>query len=59
MMNPLNIQINDTVYLFKEDPKCETVYEVMDIHKDGRAVLFHPVLLQTEAYVDDIQHSIY
>lgn len=59
MMNPHNIQINDTVYLFKEDPKCETVYEVMDIHKDGRAVLFHPTKFQYEAYVDDLQHSLY
>ena len=58
-MNNTNIQIGDTVYIFNEDPKCDTIYEVMDIHKDGRAVLYHPVKLQTEAYIDELQPSIY
>lgn len=54
-----NIEIGDTVYLFQEDKNCETIYEVVNIHKDGRVVLFHPIKLQVEAYMDDIKPSIY
>ena len=54
-----SVEINDLVYLFQEDPKCETIYEVVDLHEDGRVVLYHPVKLEVAAYIDDIKPSIH
>ena len=59
MKNKNNIEIGDTVYLFETDPKCETVYEVVSIHTDGRVVLYHPIKLETEAYTDELKPSIH
>ena len=59
MKNKNNIEIGDTVYLFETDPKCETVYEVVNTHADGRVVLYHPIKLETEAYTDELKPSIH
>lgn len=58
-MSENNYQIGDTVYLFETDPKCETIYQVVEIHQDGRVLLYHPAKPQTEAYDCQIKHSIY
>ena len=58
-MSNTDIQINDTVYLFNEDPKCDTIYIVTEIGKDGSATLYHPIKHQVEASIKELKHSVY
>ena len=58
-MSNTNIQVNDTVYLFETDPKCETIYIVTEIGKDGSVTLYHPVKHQVEATIKELKHSVY
>lgn len=53
-----DIQVGDTVYLIS-DEKCDTIYEVVSIGKDGTIKLYHPIKLYAEAYAHELEPSRY
>ena len=56
-MNTTKFEIGDTVYIPREDPKADTIWEITKITKSGNFYLFHPVKGKEIVGEDEIEYS--
>ena len=58
MKNKDTISVGDRVYLLKEDPECNSIYEVTSI-EHGEYELYHPIMGERIVSRQEIELSIY